>query len=371
MRICISTFFEGVNYGSRLQATALAAWLRQKGYDVVFIDGFSPKRYLLRHPSLLFWRLFNKVHRKEREAFFRPVEYEVSQNRQRRLEAFTEDNCPRVNFDSDSKWQAAVANGDIFVAGGDIIWQPALGYPTRFMLDFAHFTHLTRFSFGSSVGNPDIPPSLRPAYRKYLRGFKAIGVREAGTARLLQDITGRTVEKVIDPTLLLSAEEWDAFAEKAALSVNVDPGRYILCYFVMEDPDYWEYAWRLQKARGLEVVALPMHTGDERQPCKVVLDGTPCEFLWLVKNAAVICTDSLHACIFSLIYKKPFQLLRRKRKAEDEKYEDFLERYHLGDCEVKDRQSPMAGPSVDYDAAHRQLELDRQNAFDFLDRALS
>ena len=371
MRICISTYFEGLNYGSRLQATGLAEYLRRKGYNVAFIDGFSPKGYMLRHPSLILARLRNKLIHRKRDAFFAPVAYDVNDARMKRLEAYTLEHCPKVVFDSDDKWREAIRNRDIFVAGGDIIWQPATGYPTRFMLDFAHFTDLTRFSYGSSIGKAELPHKLRGAYRKYLRGFKAVGVREAGTARLLEEITGRPVEKVVDPTLLLNAEDWDAFTARAVLSVDAEPGRYILCYFVMKDPEYWEYAEKLCADRGLELIVLPMHASDEKVPHKVILDGTPYEFLWLIKHAALICTDSLHACIFSLIYKKRFQLLRRARKAEDEKYDDFLSRYHLEQCVVNDRNAPKQDADIDFDAAYRQLDADRKNAFDFLDRALS
>lgn len=370
MRICIATYFEGVNYGSRLQATALAEYFRGKGYEVAFIDGFSAKRFLLRHPSLILARVRNKLFTRERRAFFAPVQYDPSAARLKRLEDYTDAHCPRVNFDSDEKWESAMRNGDIFVSGGDIIWQPAIGYPTRFMLDFVYFTDLTRFSFGSSMGRATLPNRLRRVYRKYLSGYRAVGVREAGTARLLQAVTGRPVEKVVDPTLLLDAAQWDVFASRAQLSVKAEPGRYILCYFVMDDPEYWAYAEKLRAARGLEVIVLPMHAADERLPYSVVLDGTPYEFLWLIKHAAVICTDSLHACIFSLIYKKQFQLLRRARKAEDEKYDDFLSRYHLEPCAVSDRSAPKPDADIDYASAHRQLDIDRKQAFAYLEKAL-
>ncbi len=371
MRICISTYFDGTNYGSRLQATALAEYLRGLGYEVAFIDGFSAPGHMLRHPSLLLGRLYNKIHSRERRAFFAPVEYVVSAERARRLDAYTDEHCPRINFDTDEKWRRAVEDRDIFVTGGDIVWQPATGYPTRFMLDFAHFTDLTRFSFGSSMGSPALPKKLHHPYRKYLSGYKAIGVREAGTARLLEGVTGRSVDRVIDPSLLLSASEWDRFADRAALSVDAVPGRFILCYFVMDDPEYWAYVERLREAGGMDVIVLPMHKAEEARPYKVVLDGTPYEFLWLIKNAALICTDSLHACIFSLIYRKQFRLLRRKRKAEDEKYDDFLRRYQLERCVVSGDAPAMENVEIDYDAAHRQLDIDRRDAFAFLDRALS
>ena len=103
MRILISTFYDGPNYGSRLQATALATYFRDKGYEVAFIRGFKAKRYLLRHPSLALARIYNKLNSRRKKRFFDPVDYPINADRQRRLDAYLEKHFPEEAFDTDEE----------------------------------------------------------------------------------------------------------------------------------------------------------------------------------------------------------------------------------------------------------------------------
>ena len=61
--------------------------------------------------------------------------------------------------------------------------------------------------------------------------FKYIGVREQRSVELLNVLLGRTdIRLVVDPTYLLSMEEWMEFGEKAVLEFPL-PKKYIFCYF--------------------------------------------------------------------------------------------------------------------------------------------
>ena len=126
----------------------------------------------------------------------------------------------------------------------------------------------------------------------------------------------------------------------------------------------------VQQKTGMELVVLPMHKRDEDAGYTTILDGTPYEFVWLIKNAAFICTDSFHACAFSLNYSKEFYLLRRMRKDEDSKYDDFLTRYGLeGRC-ITDESQFVRMPEIDYKKAHSQLAQDRQKAYAYISQIL-
>ena len=139
----------------------------------------------------------------------------------------------------------------------------------------------------------------------------------------------------------------------------------------MPDPRYWNYIRLAAEKTGLQVIVLPMHDLDEQQPYEIVRDGTPCEFVRLVRDAAFVCTDSFHACVFSTIYHKEFYLLRRARKAEDDKYDDFLNRYALTDRVVTDEGRFTRNERISFETADRQMAEDRERSLAFLDRALS
>ncbi len=370
-KICITTFFNSNNYGSRLQATALSRYFDSNGYDTYFLTSFKVLPYLIRHPSLLIARVVNKINDKRRVAFFNPKAYEISSARSQRLNKYSEENYKLMAIMTVKQWRKIIADKYTFVVGSDIVWQPANGIPAQFFLDFAYFTDLNKFSYASSLGSPKLPTKYYKYYRKYLGSFHKVSVREQSAADLLQSITGRDVEKVVDPTLLLTREEWSEFASHAEYSIKQDIRGYIVCYFVMEDSRYWSYVQKVQEKTGLQVIVLPMHQSDENQPYTIVLDGTPYEFVDLIKNATMIVTDSFHACMFSIIFNKEFYLLERSRKSENDKYTDFLVRYGLENNKVGDESFFERIDSIDYRSINAKLEVDRKESYRFIQEALT
>ena len=368
--ICITTWYGTENYGSNLQAMALRIVLSNLGYNPSFLGRFRVRTYVLRHPVLAYSRIVNKFNGKRYKQFFNPSTYELSQERKKRLEAFKAENFRVTSFYTESEWKKAIGERMIFMAGSDIIWNPARGYPMHSFLDFAYCAKLPRFSYATSIGAKELPKQYYRAYKRYLGSMVEVGVREQSTVDMLEPIVGRKITKVVDPTLLLTEKEWDAVAEKAELSVKLPESGYILCYFVMDDPRYWSYMRLVKEMTGLEVVVLPMHSQDENQGYITVLDGTPYEFVRLIKNAEIIVTDSFHACVFSLIYNKEFYLMRRKRKAEDAKYDDFLNRYHLQKRQILDETKFQRDCDIDYAESQKILQIDRQNSMEFLKTAL-
>lgn len=369
-RICIVTYYNSNNYGSRLQATALSYILNKMGYETCFLKDFKARMFTLRHPALVFARLYNRMHKSEREAFFTPIKYEISDKRKRRLEEYTSEHFRVLNINNDIDWCRIKKEKTIFVAGSDIIWQPANGYPSRFFLDFAVFAGLSCFSYASSLGALSLPRRYNNAYRRYLSAYKGIGVRENKTIELLMPIIEQEITKVVDPTLLLTKDDWDKFAEHAEHDGDIDKP-YIFCYFVMNDKRYWNYLEKVVSETDLNVIVLPMHNIDEEQPYKIVKDGTPYEFIDLIRNAEFILTDSFHTCIFSIIYQKEFYLLRRARKAEDAKYDDLLGRYGLSDRTMAANTKFERKKEIDYQRIGEMIEKDRAISITFLKNTLA
>ncbi len=369
--VCIITWARSNNYGSNLQALGLAKTLEALGYDVYFMHKFRVKSFYLKHPTLLFSRVLNKINKKRAKAFFTPVPYIISEERTEKMNRFREEHYKYKSYYTSDSWQKDIDDGIVFICGSDIIWNPARGYPALNFADIAYFAKLNRFSYASSVGAQELPKKYYRAYRRYLGSMKEIGVREQVVADMLEPIIGRKPTKVVDPSLLLTAEQWDELADHAELSVTVDPNGFVLCYYVMNDPRYWDYVKKVEDATGLQIIVLPMHEMDETQPYSIVLDGTPCEFLWLIKHACFICTDSFHACVASMIYHKEFYLLPRTRKAENAKYDDFLTRYQLTSQKIEDESSFIRRPEIDYGYADEQLKKDRAFSLEFIREALN
>lgn len=369
-QICIRTWYGTDNYGSNLQAIGLSQTLSDLGFDVYFLKNFMVLPFMIKHPIMLLARLEHYLNRKRTSAFFVPVKYQISEKRKEKLKRFKSSVYKEKNYTDPKKWEEAIKDQVIFVAGSDILWNPAKGYPGTNFLDFAYYAKLNYFSYASSIGATQLPKQYYRAYRRYLGGMKKIGVREESVVSLLEPILHKKVEQVIDPTLLLDKEYWSSFSEKADPYGDLLKEDYILAYFVMNDPRYWEYIKKVSDECKMKVVVLPMHSLDEEQPYEIILDGTPYEFVSLIRHAQFICTDSFHACVLSMIFHKEFYLLRRQRRAEDAKYNDFLGRYQLMDRIIED-ETVFTRKPVHYDFADGQLDLDRKHAMNFLKEALN
>ena len=369
-QVCIVTFYNSLNFGSRLQALALSKSIDKLGYEASFLRYFKARKFTLKHPHMVYARICKRLGKEKNKNFFEPIPYQASAARRERMAAFTKENYREMTIDSDETWREARKKGLIYVSGSDIIWNPAIGYPSYYFLDFAYYAKQPCIAYASSVGALELPKKYQKAYRRYLNRFKAIGVRENATIEMLSKVVENRLTKVVDPTLLLTSEEWDAYADKAQYSEPIED-RYIFCYFVMHDQTYWDYAKMVQEQTGLQVVVLPMHHLDEEQPFTIIKDGTPYEFIDLIRRAEFVLTDSFHTGVFSLQYKKEFYLLRRDRKAEDAKFNELLSRYGLEDRVITDRSRFERKPEIDYEAAHAVLKEDREASKRFLAEALS
>lgn len=325
--------------------------------------------YIIGHQGLLVSRIFNFFMKKRRRSFFSPVKYKISDERRKTLSQFAKDNYVSKIYNNIGEWEKAIDEGMVFVAGSDLIWNPYRGYPTSYFLDFAYYAGLKRFSYASSVGTKTLPRKYHRAYRRYIGTMDSIAVREQTVADMLSEITGRNVSRVADPVFLLTEGEWAKFGEKASSEAFVSE-RYILCYFVMNDSGYWDYIRKLSEVTGMQVVVLPMHDIDERTPYKIIKNGTPYEFVKLIRDAEFICTDSYHATVLSLIFRKEFYLFRRTRKDEDDKFAEIIDRYDLNGRVVNRDKDFIRDKEIRYDNIYPIIEAERNSSMEYLKEAL-
>ena len=331
------------------------------------MSSFTSRGFYLCHPHVLINRIRCKINRRKQVQFFEPTVYNISAEREERLLAYEKNNYRPISVTHISDWKKLKQRKTTFVVGSDIIWQPSFGPPGYYFLDFAYKSGMKKYSYATSIGANELPESYNKYYKRYLDDFNGISVREQKAADMLNKIIDKKAVQMIDPTLLHRPDFWDNYASKADISDELKTEKFIFCYFVMDDDRYWKYVKKIVDVTGYKVAVLPMHTMDEEQPYNIIKNGTPYEFLWLIKNSELICTDSFHVCAFSLNYKKEFYLLRRSRKDEDAKYDDFFKRYGLENRSIKDESVFVRNTEIDYETAHKKLEMDRQKAYTYID----
>jgi len=97
----------------------------------------------------------------------------------------------------------------------------------------------------------------------------------------------------------------------------------------------------------------------------------PFEFLWIVKKATYIITDSFHGTIFSIIFERPFVAVRRP--GANIRIIDLLDIFNLKDrlAYSSDDIERKLEEGIDYKAVKSLLEFHRKRSLELLETALT
>ena len=245
---------------------------------------------------------------------------------------------------------------DAFLVGSDQVWNPNINQAKEWaFLGFA--PRRKRIAWCASFGCDNITDKNVICNLNKIYSFS---VREEAGAKIIKDLTGRDATVLVDPTMLLTQEEWRKVSKKP---IGAKEG-YILTYFLSPKCD--EAKAKLEENRGDKEVYELLNSDD-----KVAGTAGPSEFLWLFDHADLILTDSFHACVFSFLFNKPFIVYDRNWDKENmnSRLETLLSKFHL---ERKYVNSGLDNDiwEHDYSEGYVQLEIERQKAVDFLKKAL-
>ena len=307
----IITFLHNDNYGSSLQAYALQRTIRDMGHDCEHLDyrpdGAEKIRNLLGSGNDL--KLILDGIRKR----FVKAGQQGAREKSSAIPAFYEKNMRLSKVcRNQAELKAAAEKYDVLICGSDQVWNPVWLNPAYF-LTFAP-EGVRKVAYAASLGIRTMPAEAKiRKIRKWTEGFTAISIRETEGAALLKQMTGLEAEVMPDPVCLLSKEEW---TEAAAAAPEGEP--YLLCYFIGENPAYWDKVSRLEARTGLRVVVMPVTAESYRSGYRLLDGAGPEEFLGAVQNAALLCTDSFHGLAFGTIFGVKTELIRRYQEDDPE-----------------------------------------------------
>lgn len=253
---------------------------------------------------------------------------------------------------------------DYFVTGSDQVWNPYFADLEKLFLKFA--PRAKRIAYAASISCPEIPSKDLQGFIDGIKGMKAISVREQAGAELIEQLTGRKVEVVADPTMLVAAEKWREIARKPSWLKGDE--EILTTYFLGKRPD--EVINRLADAQGLKVVNIL----DERVFEHYAV--APEEWLWLIDNASLMYTDSFHGTVFSILFRRPFVVTERIGDGCVNKMTSRIDTL-LGKFGLEARRGTkengymIANPmSMQYGDVEAVLAKDRRKAIIYLDGAL-
>lgn len=338
------------NLGTALQAYALHKKLLDLGYDNEYIDYTIPRsesRIIASAIKQSFLSLLRAL--KLADLNTNHWETRMFKGTAKRTEDFRLREIRRKIF-IPSTLNSANNVYDKFIVGSDQMWFPDAilrgGDPMR-LLDFVT-DYRKKYSYAPSFGTTHLSIEFLEAFVPRVNEFNLISCRERSNSELLAKKLKREVEFVLDPTMLLTAEQW----RKVSRRDNNHPiGKYILCYILGTKPCVSAYAEMLGSKTGLPVHYILTHPYyASKKNC--IMDVGPQEFISLIDNCECLVTDSFHGIMLSVKLQKPFYVFTKLSDNEvnndNDRISEVLNEFCLTDRFCKDDIKPTKLERIDY-----------------------
>ncbi len=356
MKIGILTYHRSHNYGALMQAIALRRVLSDMGHQATFIDYwpayhwhmyqvFSLPRMMSRKGVDGKWKYLKSCikywrYRKERKASFDQFIAEYIE--------------PYTSSEHDVY--------DMIVHGSDQIWrkQPEIHTYNPVYFGKHTFQAAKKISYAASMGKLSEKEADRQKIKRLLSNLSDISVRERDLLDLVHSLGYTAAHQDIDPTLLLTAEDW---VRMFNLKRNDSGERYALYYRILDSFDVVKIS-RFAESKGLKLKTI-YHDAAGQNTESQITTADPRRFLELMYNADFVFTSSFHGLAFSLLFHKPFLASFTKNSGRAASL--------LADLDLSDRLiSPkVALPAqlneIDYTPIDSKLSLMREASYNSLE----
>jgi hypothetical protein len=336
------------NYGNRLQNYAMQEYLKKLGFEVYTIPYKADFKTTVKETIKLLL-IYSYVYFRNRWVW----------------EDFNRKYIKWTKWNADDNYLNE--RYDYFIAGSDQIWNPLFWINTEREF-LTSFDQNKRIAYAASIGIDQLPEEFRERYKQYFTGIPYISVREKKAADIICNLTGRRVPTVIDPTMLLSKEEWEEIISTCKIKV---PKRYILKYFLGTGTEEYEKYIR-EKARKEDLDIVDLLDGNGNAKRKI----GPKEFVYYIANSESIYVDSFHGAVFSILFRKPFVVFDRPYEEGaglmTSRLDTLLSTFQLEDRMVKSlKQLEGIDNPCDFSKVDAILNIKRNESLDYLLEALN
>lgn len=352
MKIYMITCNNAYNYGAVLQAYALQKYLEDRGHDAVVIDYFPP--YL---------RKISKKYRKNIGAILARKLLYAPDYRKSRI-AFGQ-FCNQYLKETEKTYHSMIElkelpKADLYIAGSDQIWNPYIenGLDRNYYLAF---TQGKKVAYAASVGCDKVEKKYDALYRKRLKDFSIVTVREKNTCEYLNSI-GIAADYVVDPVFLLDNRRWDRLC-------NFTPNeKYIVVYALHHVQKIYDYARNLSKTLGVKMYVISVEIKEKRRHNdRFFWNPSVNEYLGLVKNAEAVVTNSFHGASFGMIFHKPLHLFDTEEN--DNRLKNLISLFRLEDRVVSLKSEHQLQNTV-AEEAKQLIKMETARSKDILDGIL-
>lgn len=352
MKIAIVTQPLGPNLGGIIQNWALQQALKKSGHTPVTISysAFRPMtlqrrlRISARNLRTAARRVTGKYNRFYKASDLLPNQANID---------FISNN---ISTTGPTAAYVPVNGAEAYIVGSDQVWRPRYNRGVLYdsFLKFVENLHVRRIAYAASFGTDrwEYDREQTDECARLLKMFDAVSVRESDGIDLCRDNLCRESIQVVDPTMLLSADDYLAICSEPPLQ-----GDYVATYFL----DYDTSRRRtLRRLRGKSLVA-------DINPHRASVP----QWLGTIAGAKAVLTDSFHGAVFSIIFRRPFIVIANPDRGNS-RLKSLLLPLGLSHRMISDpaqARKALESP-VDWQAVEARVDELRRAGFDFLNQAL-
>lgn len=364
MKIGILTYHRAHNYGAMLQAYALRIVLQKNGHQAEFID-YWPQSHQVQYKLLRPIRgkgIIDKI-----KNFIADIL--TFTRRYWRSKQFNQFAMSYLSLSKHIAYPTErptiMEKYDLVIVGSDQIWrnhittQQHIGFdPVYFCQNFACPTHC--ISYAASMGIINLCEQDRKELQHYLNYFGTILVRENSLKSLINQLTFQA-DVVLDPTLLITKEEWNTLLPSSSYRKK----QYVLYYELI--PSTNALAFAREQARTLHCDLLIMDSVIHTIPrLGHISYASPIEFLHAIRDAKYVVATSFHGTAFSIIFEKQFITIGLRTNSD--RVQTLLKHLQI---ENNYSPTPAIAPAIDYTIINTLLEKMRQHSLQLLTSAIN
>lgn len=301
----------------------------------------------------------------------------IDDARKRTFDVFNNKNLNFTQtFIKTSDIVSSLEHGESIIIGSDQLWGPEDIIRNYHTLNWLP-DEFKKISYATSFGVTKLPDYLKKRTYSFLKKMDNISVRESTGIDIIKSLTGLDASLVCDPTLLLSANQWNKFIPEE--KIISEP--YIFCYFIGENIKHREVVKEVQMHTNYKIAAI-LHVNqyiksDENFADYDFSTAKPEDFVRLIRDAQYVICDSFHGVAFSIIFKKNFivfdRYARNDSSSRNSRIDSICKKLKLESrhcIEIKNANS-ILNDNVNYTEVDDLLEKWRQESFNYISNAIN
>lgn len=356
MKIGVLTLPLHNNFGGILQAYALQKVLRDLGHNAVLIDKsryVSLGPWYIKYPIYIKNALLKYIMRQK--VVVRPdIEInKIHKTIAQHTEPFIDKYIKRIYTRDFSNIKRD--NFDAIIVGSDQVWRPKYFFSAieNAYLEFAKDWDVKRIAYAASFGTDEWEYNEEQTTNcaTLLKKFNAVSVRESSAVKLCNEKFKVEALHILDPTMLLEKDEYiNLFKETETAKSDGN----LFCYILDSGTEKDDIINTIATEKRVKPFYVNSKYEDLAVPLEERIQQPVEKWLRAFYDAKFVITDSFHACVFSIIFNKPFIIYGNKERGMA-RFESLLKIFELEERMVSTKKEAI-------EAINRPIDWEKVNS---------